>query len=219
MIDKGLRQAEGSDPSVSRVATVTNLIPETQDPFFLFRQWFDAAVVAEPDVPDAMSLATTTATGRPSVRMVLLKEFGPEGFVFYTNAESRKGRELIANPYAAICLHWKTLGRQVRAEGPIREVSAVEADAYHATRPRQSQIAAWASAQSRPLADREVLEDKVGEMEKRFDGAPVPRPPYWTGFRLRPETIEFWMNVANRLHDRVVFQRNGAGWDTTRLNP
>ncbi|MGE4062954.1 MAG: pyridoxamine 5'-phosphate oxidase [Rhodospirillaceae bacterium] len=195
------------------------LIPDLTDPLDLFRRWFDEAIAQEPDLPNAMSLATSTPDGKPSVRMVLLKDVGDGGFVFYTNAESRKGREIGANPHGALCFHWKSLGRQVRAEGPLIQVSAAEADAYHATRPRQSQIAAWASAQSATIEGRGVLEAKVLEMEKRFHGAPVPRPPYWTGFRLQPHAIEFWHNVANRLHDRLLFERDGAGWRTRRLNP
>jgi pyridoxamine 5'-phosphate oxidase len=195
------------------------LIPNIADPFDLFRRWLDDAVAQEPDVPNAMSLATATPDGKPSVRMVLLKDVSAGGFVFYTNADSRKGGEIARNPSAAICFHWKSLLRQVRAEGTLTEVTAAEADAYHATRPRQSQIAAWASAQSAEIADRAVLEAKVAEMEKRFAGGPVPRPPYWTGYRLQPDAIEFWFNVANRLHDRLVFHRDGAGWRTVRLNP
>jgi pyridoxamine 5'-phosphate oxidase len=195
------------------------LIPPLADPFDLFRRWLDEAIAQEPELPDAMSLATATPDGRPSVRMVLLKGVSDGGFVFYTNAESRKGREIARNPYGALCFHWKSLGRQVRAEGPFTEVTPAEADAYHATRPRQSQIAAWASAQSRTIDSRAALEAKVTEMEKRFAGNPVPRPPYWTGFRLRPDAIEFWFNVVNRLHDRVVFERDGANWRTHRLNP
>jgi pyridoxamine 5'-phosphate oxidase len=194
-------------------------IPDFKDPFDLFGRWLDEAIAQEPDVPNAMSLATATADGRPSVRMVLLKGVSEGGFVFYTNAESRKGREIAQNPHGALCFHWKTLGRQVRAEGPMSEVTAAEADAYHATRPRQSQIAAWASAQSRAIAGRAELENKVAEMEKRFTGQPVPRPPFWTGYRLHPRSIEFWFNVANRLHDRLVFERDGSGWRTHRLNP
>ncbi len=194
-------------------------IPDVKDPLDLFARWLEEAVGREPDVPNAMSLATATADGRPSARMVLLKGVSDGGFVFYTNVESRKGREIIANPFGALCFHWKTLGRQVRAEGALHEVTAAEADAYHATRPRESQIAAWASAQSRPIADRAVLEGKVADMEKRFAGQAVPRPPFWTGFRLVPDTIEFWANVANRLHDRLVFERDGAAWRTHRLDP
>lgn len=148
-----------------------------------------------------------------------MKGIDADGIVFYTNAESRKGGEIAQNPHAAICFHWKSLGRQVRAEGMLQEVAAAEADAYHASRPRQSQIGAWASAQSRPLAERSVLEAKVQEMERKFDGKPVPRPAYWTGFRLRPDAIEFWQNAANRLHDRLVFTREGVDWRRVRLNP
>ncbi len=198
---------------------VSILIPDVADPLELFRRWLDEAIAQEPDVPNAMSLATATPDGKPSVRMVLLKDVSGGGFVFYTNAESRKGREIADNPAAAICFHWKSLLRQVRAEGTLTEVTPAEADAYHATRPHQSQIAAWASAQSREIEGRAALEAKVVEMEKRFAGGPVPRPPYWTGFRLKPERIEFWFNVANRLHDRLVFQRDGDGWTTVRLNP
>lgn len=195
------------------------LIPHVSDPLVLFQRWFDEAAAREPDVPNAMSLATATVNGRPSVRMVLLKDANADGFVFYTNADSRKGREIRANPYGALCFHWKSLGRQVRAEGPLFEVTPAEADAYHATRPRQSQIAAWASAQSAAIAGREALEANVATMEKRFADGPVPRPPYWTGFRLRPNAIEFWHNVANRLHDRLLYERDGAAWRVSRLNP
>ena len=195
------------------------LIPDFKDPFDLFGRWLDEAVAQEPDLPNAMSLATAAGDGKPSVRMVLLKDVSAGGFVFYTNAESRKGREIAHNPHGALCFHWKSLGRQVRAEGSLHEVTAAEADAYHATRPRQSQIAAWASAQSRPIASRAELEAKVAETEKRFAGKPVSRPPFWTGYRLRPDTIEFWSNIANRLHDRLVFDRDGDGWRARRLNP
>lgn len=194
-------------------------IPDFKDPFDLFGRWLDEAIAQEPDVPNAMSLATATKDGKPSARMVLLKGVSDGGFVFYTNAESRKGAEIAQNPHGALCFHWKTLGRQVRAEGPMSEVSAAEADAYHATRPRQSQIAAWASAQSREIASRAELESKVAEMEKRFAVGPVPRPPYWTGYRIMPDVIEFWFSVANRLHDRLVFERRGAEWRAHRLNP
>jgi len=220
MIDKGLSGADVRfSPQHGFHLAVSDLIPDFSDPFELFRQWFDDAVAREPDVPDAMSLATATPDGRPSVRMILLKGIAAGGFVFYTNAESRKGREIAANAQAAMCFHWKTLGRQVRVEGLLTEVEPAEADAYHGSRPRPSQIAAWASQQSRPVAARHVLEARVREMETRFEGAPVPRPPYWTGFRLVPAVIEFWANAANRLHDRLVFERDSEGWRTTRLNP
>lgn len=195
------------------------LIPEASEPFGLFQNWFDEAVAKEPDLPEAMSLATATPDGKPSVRLVLLKDAGPSGFTFYTNAESRKGIEIAANPAAALCFHWKSLGRQVRIEGTLEPVAPSEADAYWATRPRQSQVAGWASAQSQVLPDRAVLQSRVGEFEARFAGKPVPRPPQWTGFRLVPQSIEFWHDVRNRLHDRLVFHRDGGGWRTERLYP
>ncbi len=195
------------------------LIPEVSNPIALFRQWLDEAETQEPALANAMSLATATADGKPSVRLVLLKDVGPEGFVFYTNAESRKGEEIAANPAAAICFHWKSLRRQVRAEGLLTKVTNADADAYWATRPRQSQIAGWASEQSRILPSRALLQTRVAEFEARFAGHPVPRPAYWTGFCLAPEAIEFWYDVPNRLHDRLIFYRKGDSWRTERLYP
>ncbi|MDX2221398.1 MAG: pyridoxamine 5'-phosphate oxidase [Rhodospirillaceae bacterium] len=189
------------------------------DPFTLFHQWFKAADRAEPSLPDAMSVATCTPDGRPSVRMVLLKGAGPDGFVFYTNADSRKGLELGRNPWAALCLYWKSLGRQVRAEGPVSAVSGEEADAYFASRPRGSQLGAWASDQSRVLPARQDLIARLAEVEKKFQGRSVGRPPHWTGYRIRPDTIEFWHDVPNRLHDRLVYTRSDAGWRNHRLYP
>jgi pyridoxamine 5'-phosphate oxidase len=194
-------------------------IPDTADPIGLFRDWLKDAEGAEPDVPNAMCLSTVGPGHRPSSRMVLLKDLGPEGFVFYTNTESRKGLEIAQNPFAAICFHWKTLGRQVRVEGRLSLVSPADADAYWDSRPRGSQIAAWASDQSRPLDARATLERKVTEDEARFKDAPVSRPPHWLGYTLDPEMIEFWLNVANRLHDRVAFARQSRGWRAQRLNP
>jgi pyridoxamine 5'-phosphate oxidase len=194
-------------------------IPDTTDPLGLFRLWLQDAEASEPDVPNAMCVATVGPGNRPSSRMVLLKDLGPQGFVFYTNTESRKGREIAQNPFAAACFHWKTLGRQVRIEGRLSLVSAAEADAYWDTRPRGSQIAGWASEQSQPLDARATLEARVVELEARFAGAAVPRPPHWLGYALDPELIEFWLNVANRLHDRLVFTRVSRGWRTERLNP
>ena len=197
-------------------------IPET-DPFALFDAWFAEAQGSEPNDPNAMALATATPDGAPSVRMVLLKGHGPdEGFVFYTNAESRKGGEVRANPQAALLFHWKSLRRQIRIEGPLEEVSAEEADAYFHSRARKSQIGSAASDQSRPLPDRQTYVERVAALEERYEGQEIPRPPHWTGFRLTPRRIEFWQDVRNRLHDRRVFVRDeGAdgGWSNTLLYP
>jgi pyridoxamine 5'-phosphate oxidase len=199
--------------------TTAPLIPDASEPFGLFRTWFDDAVAKEPGLPEAMCLATATPDGKPSLRLVLLKDVNAGGFVFYTNAESRKGQEIAANPAAALCFHWKSLGRQVRVEGTLTQVTSAEADAYWATRPRQSQVAGWASEQSRTLSSRDLLQTRVEEFEARFADVPVPRPVQWTGFRLAPQTVEFWHDVRNRLHDRLVFHRQGAGWRTERLYP
>src|SRR5215210_9129129 len=182
------------------------------DPFELFDEWFAEARAAEPRDPEAMALATADSAGRPSVRMVLLKGHGPDGFVFYTNREGRKGGELAANPNAALAFHWKSLRRQVRIEGPVEDVPNDEADAYYATRVRDSQLGAWASDQSRPLDRRETLEARFAEVARRFEGQPVPRPPHWTGFRVVPRSIEFWSDGAHRLHERRLFTRDGDGW-------
>ena len=194
------------------------IIPVAADPFSLFRQWFAEAGAAEP-MPEAISLATATKDGRPSLRMVLLKDFGPEGLVFYTNGQSRKGREIAENPFAALCLHWKSLGRQIRAEGPLTIVPPAMADAYFAGRPRVSQLGAWASDQSRQLPQRADLVRRLAETEQRFAGKDVTRPEYWIGFRMMPEVLEFWHDVPNRLHDRLIYRRSGAGWATERLYP
>ncbi len=194
-------------------------IPDTADPLGLFRDWLTEAEAAEPDVPNAMCLATVGAHGRPSARMVLLKDVAADGFVFYTNTESKKGLEIAHNPFASICFHWKTLGRQVRVEGRLSMVSAREADAYWSSRPRASQIAAWASDQSRALDARGTLEARVKDAEARFAAGPVPRPPHWLGYALDPALIEFWLNVANRLHDRLQFTRESRGWRAERLYP
>lgn len=190
-----------------------------QDPFELFREWWDEAHASEPAEPSAAALATATADGRPSVRMVLIRGVDKRGFVFYTNLESRKGGELAANPHAAIVLHWKSLGRQIRIEGPVALVSKEEADAYFASRARGSQIGAWASAQSRPMESRRGLEKSVAKVAAKFGLGKVPRPDYWSGYRITPEHIEFWREGRFRLHERIVYHRNGADWDTERLFP
>jgi pyridoxamine 5'-phosphate oxidase len=197
------------------------MIERNDDPFALFGAWFTEAEASEPNDPNAMALATVAADGMPSVRMVLLKGFDETGFVFFTNLESRKGEQLKVNPKAALCFHWKTLQRSVRVEGSVTPVSPAEADAYFATRPRSSRIGAWASKQSRPLASRFDLERRIAEYTARFGLGEVPRPPFWSGFRLAPLRIEFWKNGAFRLHDRLVFTRAdlAEGWTIERLFP
>jgi pyridoxamine 5'-phosphate oxidase len=189
------------------------------DPFALFAAWLRDAERSEPADPNAMALATVDAAGLPDVRMVLLKGFAADGFVFYTNLESAKGRELAANPGAALCFYWKSLNRQVRVRGPVMAVTAAEADAYFATRARTSRIGAWASRQSAPLESRLALEKAVAVYTARFGLGEVPRPPHWSGFRLAPVEIEFWQAGAFRLHDRLRFTRAGEGWDKARLYP
>jgi pyridoxamine 5'-phosphate oxidase len=188
-------------------------------PFKLFADWFAEARQSEANDPDAMALATATPDGRPSVRMVLLKGHGPDGFIFYTNLDSRKGAELAANPRAALLFHWKSLRRQVRIEGPIHSVTGQDADTYFASRSRDSQLGAWASDQSRPLDNRENFERRYEELLGRFDGEPVPRPPRWSGFRMTPESFEFWSDRPHRLHDRRVFTREADGWREGLLYP
>ena len=190
------------------------------EPFALFASWFAEAQKSELNDPEAMALATSTPDGRPSARIVLLKDYGPRGFTWYTNGESRKGEELAANPHAAICLHWKSLRRQVRAEGRVEQVSNEEADAYFASRSRDSRIGAWASDQSRPLDARDTFERRVEAAKARFgESGEVPRPAHWTGFRLIPEVIEFWEDRPFRLHHRRLFTRAGEGWTEGLLYP
>jgi pyridoxamine 5'-phosphate oxidase len=192
----------------------------TDDPLALFDAWHAEATANEPNDPEAMALATADHNGRPSVRMVLLKGHGPHGFVFYSNAGSRKGEELAANPHAALLFHWKSLRRQVRVEGPVHAVDAAEADAYFASRARDSQVGAWASDQSRPLADRATFEQRCEAVRERFAGTSIPRPDYWVGFRVEPRLIEFWRDRPFRMHERRLFVRSaGGGWDEQLLYP
>lgn len=188
------------------------------DPIDLFSDWLAAARETEFSDPNAMSLATVDENGLPDVRVVLLKGLDKDGFVFYSNAQSAKGEQL-KNPKAALCFHWKTQKRQVRVRGPISEVSDAEADAYFARRARGSRVGAWASDQSRPVTDRQVMVNRVAEMNMKFKDSEVPRPPHWKGWRVAPEHIEFWQDGAFRLHDRIVFEPSGAGWNKTRLYP
>jgi pyridoxamine 5'-phosphate oxidase len=189
------------------------------DPFQLFDDWFAEAKASEPNDAEAMALATADAGGRPSVRMVLLKGHGPAGFVFYTNEESAKGAQLAANPRAALLFHWKSLRRQVRIEGPVERVAAADADAYFASRSRDSQLGAWASDQSRPLDSRPTFERRFKEVQQRFEGADVPRPPHWGGYRALPERIEFWSDRPHRLNERRLLERLDGGWCEGLLYP
>ncbi|MDR6633600.1 pyridoxamine 5'-phosphate oxidase [Phyllobacterium sp. 1468] len=194
---------------------------EKSEPFALFDEWLAEAGTTEPNDPNAVALATVDNEGLPDVRMVLLKGFDSQGFVFYTNFESQKGQEILGSMKAAMCFHWKSLRRQVRIRGPVEIVSREEADAYYATRPRGSRIGAWASKQSRPLESRFALEKAVAEYTARYPIGEIPRPDYWSGFRIRPTSIEFWHDRPFRLHDRVVFSRSTpeGDWGKTRLYP
>jgi pyridoxamine 5'-phosphate oxidase len=194
-------------------------INPAQDPVELFKEWLTEAGKTEPTDPNAMALATVGADGKPSVRMVLLKSVDAGGFSFYTNMESRKGRELANNPHAALCFHWKSLARQIRVEGRTEMVPAPLVDAYFKSRHYLSRLGAWASQQSRPLATREELEGRVAAFEKEFAGQDIPRPPHWAGYRIVPQTIEFWQEGKGRLHDRFLFTREGNSWVMARLNP
>jgi len=205
------------------VRQVANAAPQpllsAADPFALFADWFGEALTKEVNDGNAMALATVDEVGLPDVRMVLLKDVDPKGFVFYTNLESAKGRQLAAHPQAALLFHWKSLRRQVRVRGTITRASDAEADAYFATRARSAQLGAWASDQSRPMTDRLALEKKIAEVGLKFGLSRPPRPPHWGGFRLAPQVFEFWRDRPFRLHERLVFHRAQGGWTTERLFP
>ena len=200
-------------------ALTRNDFTEADEPYRLFAAWFAEAEKSEPNDANGLALATVDTDGMPNVRMVLLKGFDESGFVFYTNFESAKGKEILASMKAAMCFHWKSLRRQVRIRGPVELVSKEEADAYYATRARGSRIGAWASKQSRPLESRFALEKAVAEYTLKFAVGEIPRPDHWSGFRLAPRTIEFWHDRPFRLHDRILFSRAGDGWEKTRLYP
>jgi pyridoxamine 5'-phosphate oxidase len=201
------------------VVTGLSELRAADDPIAMFREWFDAAKRAGIFLPESMCLATAARDGAPSARMMLLKGVDRRGFVFFTNYESRKGEELEATSRAALVFHWAVLERQVRVEGAVAKISPEESTAYFRTRARGSRIGAWASDQSRPLASRAHLEARVQEYDRKFPGEAVPLPPFWGGYRLAPQRIEFWQGRVNRLHDRLVYTREGDGWRVTRLNP
>jgi pyridoxamine 5'-phosphate oxidase len=221
MTEKTLIPPSPSEDDYVRQVVAAEALPllTDTDPFALFDTWLAEAVAKEPNDANAMSLATVDENGLPDVRMVLLKDADARGFVFYSNLESAKGRELAANPKAALLFHWKSLRRQVRVRGSVARVSDAEADAYWATRARPAQLGAWASAQSRPLPDRLALEKKIAEFGLKFGLGKVPRPPHWSGFRVEPQEFEFWRDRPFRLHERLVFARVAEGWTTRRLFP
>ena len=195
------------------------MISEQESPFDLFDSWFGDAKESETSDPNAVAVATVSGDGKPSVRMVLLKSVDEQGFVFYTNLGSRKANQIEANNNVAMCFHWKSLKRQVRVEGAVQPVSPEEADEYFGSRPKMSQIGAWASKQSQKLEGRLALEKRIAEYTAKFNIGTVPRPEFWSGFRLVPEMVEFWQDQTFRLHDRIVYERDGDGWATHRLLP
>lgn len=208
------------DQNNAETGLTTGDFAGNQGPFALFAKWFKEAEVAEPEDHNAVALATVDETGMPNVRMVLLKDFDPAGFVFYTNLESNKGRDLAQNPKAALCFHWKSLRRQIRIRGNVTSVDEAEADKYFASRHRMSRIGAWASRQSRPLESKFALEKEVAKQTARFGVGEIPRPDFWSGFRIEPATIEFWANGKFRLHDRFLFSRDEKkAWKSVRLYP
>lgn len=213
------REEYARDYAAALAANGDETIFDRAEPIGLFVEWLEQAKGHEPNDANAMSLSTVDADGAPDSRMVLLKDVDGRGFTFYSNRESAKGLELAAVPRAALLFHWKSLRRQVRVRGAVEPVSAEEADAYFASRARESRIGAWASDQSRPLASREALEAAVARETARFEGVDVPRPERWTGWRVIPEAVEFWRDRPFRLHDRLLFKRDGDGWSRTRLQP
>jgi pyridoxamine 5'-phosphate oxidase len=205
--------------------TMADAHPNDTDPFARFHAWMEEAVASEPNDPNAMTVVTTTLEGRPSARVILLKGVDDRGFVFYTNKESRKAGELAVNPHVFLLFYWKSLGRQIRIEGMVENVTDAESDAYFATRPRISRLGAWASSQSRPLPERSVLEGRLADYEARYPGEDIPRPAYWSGYRVLPEYFEFWQNMPFRLHDRTTYTRGATdaggdgGWAVGKLFP
>jgi pyridoxamine 5'-phosphate oxidase len=216
VVATALQRSSAAGPEYCSPVDVHDLDP---DPLRQFRAWFAEATEAGVEVPEAMALATATPDGRPSARMVLLKGADERGFGFHTNYASRKGEELAANPQAALLFHWRPLGRQVRVEGRVDRLPAEESEAYFRTRPFGSRLAAWASPQSRPLADRAEIDRRYKDAAARFPGEDVPLPPHWGGFRLVPDAYEFWQHQENRLHDRVRYEREDSGWNRVRLAP
>jgi pyridoxamine 5'-phosphate oxidase len=220
MSDKPAIPHSPTEDEYLKSVAAADLPPLTaEDPMDLFSHWLADATAKEVNDPNAMALATVDDTGLPDVRMVLLKDAGPDGFVFYTNLGSAKGQQLAAQPQAALLFHWKSLRRQVRVRGAITPVTDAEADAYWATRARPAQLGAWASEQSRPLPDRLAFERRIAEFGLKFGLGKAPRPPHWSGFRLTPQSLEFWRDRPFRLHERLSFHRAGPGWTTERLYP